>query len=1148
MTKIRRSFLATTVLMLLGTLVATPLMAQRTTATLRGTVTTEDDVAVGGANVVITGTNTGLNRTVVTDLNGRFLFPELPVGDYELQVEFPNFKTAVVEEIELGVADVREMNIQLQVGEFSDEVTVKAPIVLVETIGGEVSSTVSGEEIRELPLNGRNFTQLTQLMPGVSAPDGLDFKNKGLLSGVDLSVSGSSVTANQWVVDGAANNDVGSNRTILITPSVDAIEEFKIHRNSYGPEFGGAGGAQINLVTKSGTNQYRGSAFFFHRDDSLNEPNALLERAGADKEEIDRQDYGYTFGGPIVRDRVHFFVNQEWNDETRGTVRSATVPTAAERMGDFSQSGPCSGPIPVDPLTGEPFPGNVIPADRLSDAGVNLLNLYPSPNANASAGNCANWVGSVPTDIDWLQTSARIDATVTDSSTALVRYTKDDWDNPAVNAGQANGLWGDDPFPAVDSGWNQPGESLVAQVSNVFGGNKTNLATFSWSHNEIDITRGGTSAALNNQLNGLIPAFFPEGEKTHGADRSHPVYWGGATGQDLWNIAPWSNEQDLYVFKNDYQQVFGDHWLKAGVLYSDNSKQEDCCGASAFETPHFWGGAGINGWGATSGNRIADILIKDMYHGYDETAFQPSPELEWQDIEVYIGDSWTVSSNLTVDYGVRWSKFDQPEAKDDNIAAFYTELWDPALGNATCNGVAQVPGTDPCGAAGLEGGGQGVNGGFVEDDDDNFAPRVSAAWNVFGDGNSVLRAGFGQYYQRERVNIQLDFGGQPPFTRNTSGIRPLDNADPTFLAGGFGTPNRGIDPDNETPYNLQWNLTWEQRLGPEASVEVSYVGNRGKHLVTKSDINQVPPGDNDGDGVDDRLQFATAGGDGDGSVRPYFTGAGNRILYWETDGESEYDALQTQFRSYFGRGSIFQTSYTYSDFQANTSVASSSAGEEPVQITDRYNRGLDWGPADLHRRHILNSSLVWNGPAFEGRGSLFRNLLGNWTVGTVASYATGTPITVYVASVPGLGGGGIAGTGYADNNRPIQLGSCGGGGGAQVINPDSFTLDGFRLGDTSQMSGRGQCEGPDFFQVDLAFYKNIPLRDRFNLQFRVEVFNVTDETNYIAASVNNTIIPQNVVYSEDGTTIVSADFPADFGQATAVRDPRQVQLGFKLSF
>ncbi|MDX1748120.1 MAG: carboxypeptidase-like regulatory domain-containing protein, partial [Halobacteriales archaeon] len=361
--------------------------------------------------------------------DGSFNFNELQVGTYDLKVELQSFKTTVVSDIVLGVADIRELEVTMELGEISEEITVESPIVLVETIGGDVSTTITDEEITELPLNGRNFVQLTQLMPGVTAPDQLDFKNKGLLSGVDMSVSGSMATGQQWSVDGANNNDVGSNRTILVTPSVDAIEEFKIHRNSYSPEFGGAGGAQVNLVTKSGTNRYRGTAYYFSRNDSLNEKNALLEEAGQDKEELDFEDFGFTIGGPIVRDRVHFFGSQEWNDETRGTVRSAVVPTLAQRQGDFSDPGVpgCESPTPIDPLTGQPFPGNVIPPDRISEAGSALLELYPTPNTTPTANNCANWVASVPTNIEWNQSNARIDARIVDSARALVRYTRDDW-------------------------------------------------------------------------------------------------------------------------------------------------------------------------------------------------------------------------------------------------------------------------------------------------------------------------------------------------------------------------------------------------------------------------------------------------------------------------------------------------------------------------------------------------------------------------------------------------------------------------------------------------------------------------------------------------------------------------------------------------
>lgn len=1132
-------------------LLCDPLIAQRTAGDLRGRVTADGGAALPGATVTVTNVDTGRAQTVTTNEVGAFAFTNLQVGNYELVAEMAEFKTGKVEGIVLHVADIREVDVALQVGEISETITVTSDAVLIETIGGEVASIITGDEVRELPLNGRNFTQLTQLMPGVSAPDNLNFTNKGLLSGVDLSVSGSAVTGNQWQVDGANNNDVGSNRTILVTPSVDAIQEFKIHRNSYGPEFGGAGGAQINVVTKGGTNDYLGSAYMFYRNDTFNEKNALLRGTGQDKDELDRQDFGFTFGGPIVKDKLHFFVSQEWNDETRGTVRAAVVPTDLERRGDFSQSVPgCTPTAPVDPLTGLPFAGNVIPQDRLSAAGLAFLRLYPSPNVTPSSGGCNNWVASVPTDIEWQQTNARLDWSVNDSTNVLLRYTTDDWENPGPNAGGTNGLWGDDPFPTVDSAWTQPGDSLIAQLNQVIGSSIVNTVTFTRSTNEIDIVQEDP-LGLVDEINGLIPPVFPDSGRLAGAGRAHPVYWGGATGTDLWTIAPWNNEQDLNVLKNDYQQVFGNHVVKAGFLYSDNNKRENCCGSSSFETPHFWGGVGVGGFGATSGNRIADILIRDMFHGFDESAAQPSPDLEWQDIEVYVGDSWSIGDNVTLDLGLRYSRYREPVAADNDIVAFVPELFDPALGNAPCNGIAQVPGTTPCADAGLVGGGVGVSRSFVDGDTDNFAPRLGVAWNLGGRGQHVLRAGFGQFFQRDRVNIQLDFAGQPPFTPNVSGIRPLDANN--FDGGqGFGVPNRGINPDNETPYNLQFNLTWEQKLPGDSSLELSYVGNRGRHLPAKGDINVVPEGDLNGNGVPDRLDFVRGGNDGDGSVRPYFTGGGNQILFWDNRGESEYDALQAQYRANFGRGSVVQASYTWSRFKANTSVASSSAGPEAVQATDLDNLALDWADADLHREHVFNASLVWNGPAFDGRDGFFRSLFGDWTIGTVVSYASGIPLTVYAIDIPGLGGSGFAGTGFDDNNRPLRVAgvSCG-GSGDQILNPGAFTLNGLRLGDTSQMSGRGQCDGPDFFQIDLAFYKHINFGKRVSGQFRIEIFNLTDEVNYIGNSVNNVIRPFDVVLDSDlgsATQIVSAEIPGNFGVANAARDPRQVQLGLKLTF
>jgi len=1145
------------VFLLIATLIlALPAFAQRTTASLRGTVTDPDGASVEGATATLINTETGWTRVATTNAAGSYLFGDVPVGYYVLDVTKEGFATSVVSNLQLNVADTRRLDVELEVGMIQDEITTTAASVAIETIGGEVAGLIDGEQIRELPLNGRNFVQLTQLMPGVSTPEGgFDSKNKGLLGGVDLSVSGGSVTGNLWTVDGANNNDVGSNRTILIYPSVESIEEFKIHRNSYGAEFGGASGAQVNLVTRGGTNDYKGSVYYFRRDDSLNETNAFLEQAGLDTEPLSRDDYGFTFGGPIMKDKVHFFVSSEWNKESRGVVRSGFVPTAAQRQGDFS--GPsipgCTPAPPIDPLTGEPFPGNVIPGDRLSDAGLLFWQLYPLPNVDPAPGTCNNWVRAVSTPIDWNQINARVDFSVNQRTQLMVRYTDDAWDNAAPNAGEGNGLWGDDQFPAVEGAWDQPGASFVTQLNQVIGTNAVNTFTFSFSGNEISINRGGERPELNGQINGQIPAIFDG--KTGGEDRSHPVFWGGQGYAPLWNIAPWRNDQDLLTFKDDYEQVFGNHWAKFGALYADNKKEEFCCGSSSHETPQFWGAAGVNGWGATTGNVIADFLLEDMTFGFSENSFQPAPELEWQDIEVYAADSWQVRDNLTLDAGVRYSRLKAPYAVDNSITSFDPNSFDPALGSDPCNGILQVPGTDPCGEAGFLGGAEGPGRGLVAEDNDNFAPRLGLAWDVFGRGRSILRAGLGQFYQRERVNIQLDFGTNAPFAEVRSGIRFLDEAGepcPGCFAVASGIPTRGIDTDAETPYTWQYNLTWEQQLNPNTTVEIGYVGSRGYHLTRRSDINQVPFGDVNGNGIPDRLEYVRANGDPGtlASLRPFSPFGDSLILFWENDGRSKYDSIQTQFRTRFGSGSQFQASYTLSSLKADDPLTDSGAGTFPGQITDRDNPAADWGYAGTHRKHVANASLIYNLPEFDFGSGFADAILNDWTIGVIAIYASGAPITVYTGSIPGLSGG-PSGTGFNDNQRPNRVpGVPCSGSGRQLINPAAYTLDGFQLGSIGNAE-RGDCEGPDFFQVDLSFYKSFPIGNRFEGQFRIEIFNVFDRVNYIGSSVINDMNPLTVTFDgpvDEATEIVSAELPLSFGQATAARDPRQIQLGFRLSF
>jgi Carboxypeptidase regulatory-like domain len=1153
-------------LFLLGGLLAlsAPAYAQRSTASLRGTVSDPTSAVIAGAKVTVKGEDTGLTRSTTTNSAGLYSFTDLPVGSYRIEVEFAGFRTAVRSHVGLNVADTRALDLQLETGEVTEQVTVEAAAVAVQTVGGDVSGLVTGEQVRELPLNGRNFLQLATLMPGVAAPDFLNVKDKGLLGGSDLSVSGSDVTSNIWTVDGANNNDVGSNRTILVYPSVDSIEEFKIHRNSYGAEFGQSGGAQINIVTRSGANEFHGSAYYFGRRDALNSKNYFLEIAGQDKEKLDYNAFGWTFGGPIIKDKLHFFASQEFNRETRGSVRTAFVPTEAERNGDFSGSriDGCSPPIPIDPLTGQPFPGNRIPSNRLSPGGLLYLQLYPTPNTTPGAGSCNNWVTSLNSPINWREESLRLDWTLTNTTRVMVRYTQDAWTNNAPNLN--SNLWGDDPFPAVDSNWDQPGKSLVAQLTHNVGSKGVNSLQFSYSANSITVTRGGTNPDLNNQINAAIPGLFPDSIREYGADRGHPVFWGGAGYSTLWNEAPFRNNQDLFVLRDDYSAVFGKHFLKAGILGSFNKKNEDSQGNGSLEASQFWGSTGLASNGVGTGNLLADFLLRDMTFGFTEIGSQRQVPQRWKDLELYAQDSWKVRPHVTVDYGIRYSRFYNPYAADDGIASFNPARFDPALGADPCNGLMYPPGTNPCQAAGFLGGSDGPNRSLYDQNTNLFAPRLGIAWDVHGDGKMAIRAGAGQFFLRERLSPGLGLANNPPFNRLLTGQRTLDSAQepcPGCFGVANGAPAVGREVKALTPNNWQWNVSVQREIFRNTTLELAYVGSKGNHLLRTYDANQVQNGDINGNGVDDRLDYVRAGDDSGAraTVRPYGAIGDGRITFWDHSGDSIYHSLQTQLLSRFGRGSQLQASYTWSRAISNIPLDNSDGGlSAEMSALDLGNPAADRGLARVHRAHVFNASLVLELPTLENKSGFVKHVFGDWEIGTIAAAASGTPITVHTGSIPGLNGG-PSGTGYTDNQRANRVPgvSCRASGGApeQILNPAAYTLNGFQLGSIGD-AGRGDCIGPSFFQVDLALYKNIRLGEKVKLQLRFEVFNVFNRVNFItngssSGGVNNSMDPSEVTLDAplaQATQITSATIPASFGQATSARDPRQAQFGVKLIF
>ncbi|HAF14045.1 MAG TPA: hypothetical protein DCK99_10180, partial [Blastocatellia bacterium] len=434
------------VMVLIGVGVFAAVSAQvSTVGTISGTVRDPKGAAVPKAEVVIQQEGTGVSRTVNADDNGFYLATSLPFGRYTISTAPRGFKKTVAEAVDLHVAENKVVNLDLQVGQVSETVTVSSDAAPVETRSGEISSLISEKQVTELPLNGRNYAQLALMVPGVSpvtqagAGGAFGTNGTGLDSHVDMSVNGNQSNANMWTVDGVNNMDVGSNATLLIFPSIDSIQEFRVERNSFSAEYGQAQGAVINLITKGGSNQFHGAAFEFLRRDKLNATDFFLNRAGQPKSQLKYNNYGFNFSGPIKKNRIFFFWNEEWRREQRGVVLSSKVPTAAERVGDFS--GALTDSLPHDPFTGLPFPGNKIPQANLSPAGLAILQMFPLPNTTGST----NWVSSLLEPIKTRQDSIRGDINITSKMNLLVKYTNETW----THGSAAGNFWGDSPFPTL---------------------------------------------------------------------------------------------------------------------------------------------------------------------------------------------------------------------------------------------------------------------------------------------------------------------------------------------------------------------------------------------------------------------------------------------------------------------------------------------------------------------------------------------------------------------------------------------------------------------------------------------------------------------------------------------------------------------------
>lgn len=1123
--------------------VSIPLSAQKFTGTIRGTVSDPSGAVVSGATVTVTNPGTGETRSVTTSDRGEYVFLELPASTYNLSVKQSTFKEYVTNGVELNVSSVATVNVTMTMGAATEQVTVEANAIQVETSTGAVGNVIEGNEVRELPLNGRSFAQLTQLMPGVSPASNFNSRNKGLEAGVDFSVNGNNTTGNIFLVDGVNNNDIGSNRTILIYPSIDDIQEFKILRNSYGPEYGQAMGAIVSIATKSGTNQFHGSGYYFGRNDVLNATDYFNNLNGIKKDKLRRNDFGYTIGGPIKKDKLFFFWSEEWNRELRGAARSATVPTVAEKNGDFSnlragcENTPTIGGLPV----------TAVPSGNISATGQLIVNLFPDPNVTNPV-NCQNWVQSLASPIYWREESIKADYNLGKTWKVLGRFTQDHWNQPSPST---LGYWGDDRYPSVDPNWVQPGYQATVKLTKLIGTSAVNDFQVSYAANRITVSTGGDNPGIVSQINQSYQTYFPQSGKYLGANVGYPVFWGGlgngANSDNLWNMGPWHNNEELYILKDDFSKVQGAHTFKVGFLASNNKKNE-LSGGSSGEAANYWGANANN-----SGNGTFNALYDQVTWGFGESQTNPFARTRWHDYEFYFGDTWKVGRRVTLEYGMRWSFLRTPFSRDNAISSWQPNLYDPALGGAACNGLLLVPGTNPCQplGPGFEGGVAGPNRSLKNNNNHAIAPRIGIAWDPRGDGKMVFRGGIGQFYQRERVTNYLLLGTNSPFSLSAGGSRQLSGSVLPGSLTASASPSWGIDPRADLPNTWQWNFTVEREISRGSKIELAYVGNRGGNVLRYKDVNAVLPAN--------RLDFAINNTNADRFATSFGT-----ISYGEWTAHSSYHSLQALYRTHI-KNIDGQMAYTWSKSLASTDITNSGNTGNTANITDVSNPDLDYGPTPIDRRHVFTSNIVYNFPAFTGRSAMLRTMAGGWEAGGILSYASGPSQTLF-----GLNGGatnapgGLQGTGYNSNQKPNRvLQDCRLHGGPKYAwyNPAAFTLDNYQLGSFGN-SSVGSCTGPGIAQTDFSMFKNFKVSERVGLQFRFEFFNLFNKTQFRADQVGLqlangatacTAAALNPECSGRAVNSVAFDFATQgqtttFGKASRARSPREIQYALKLTF
>jgi hypothetical protein len=1064
------------------------------TGAIVGTVKEATGAVIPRAVVKITNQGTGITREITSDDNGRYVAESLPVGFYDITAEVTGFKRFTHKGIKVDVADRLNIDIVMEVGQVSEVVTVQGEQPVVQTETGAVNYLISGNQITELAVNGRNFVQLAQLVPGASSTSRADQIGVGVTGNKGVAFNGLGQGYSGWLVDGAQNTDVGNQNSLSTYPAMEAIAEFRILSSNYSAEYGTAGGANVVAVTRSGSKEFHGSAYEFFRNDVLDARNFFAPTRAP----LRYNNFGYTFSGPFYipgtyntsKDKDFFFWSQEWRRIRRGVTVQAQTPTAAMRRGDFSELLNPSNPFTrstvqiMDPVTNQPFPGNVIPASRINaNAKILLDQVIPLPNRS---GQALNFVASPSVPTNFRQELIRADHHFNEQVNVMVRFIQDTFDDTPVTT-----LWTGSAFPTVNATIASPGKNLITKLTYAISPKTLNEFNFNVSANKIDIVLNGPATRPPGLT---IAEIFPENRENRIPNIGFAQGWGGInTGS--W---PWNNKNQVYTWSDTLSHTAGSHSLKMGGHYQWQIKDQDAFGPT---------NGNFNFNGSFTGNAIADFLL-GLPSSYSELDIQRTGRYRYHQFEAFFQDDWKVSPRLTLNLGVRWFGIPHIFEKDNAVTTFVPERWSASRAPRVNPDGTIVPGSGDILGNGIVRAGEGIPRGMVKDYWNTFAPRFGFAWDPWGDGKTVIRGGYGVGYYRVEGNDIYDFVNNPPFAQTVNITNPpLDNP-----GGGVAAPPRPIslfsyDFEYKVPTAQTYSLGIQRELFKNAGLEIAYVGSRGTHLDHARNINQpLRVGVFD---FDPRLNTNAISVE---ALRPFI--GWSTIRQAENTGSSTYHSLQVNFDKRFSDGLKFQVAYTFSKGIGDVFDAGGRSVNALPQ--DSYNMRAERGLLGFDRPHNLVINYIYELPFFKGRNDLLGRILGGWEISGITTASSGP------AASPGISTGrnGLA-------TRPDLVGNRieGARTAEQWFNTAAFAepAPGF-FGN----AGRNIIREPGIHKWDVSFFKNNRITESVNLQFRAEFFNIFNHTNFNGID----------------TTFGSGSF----GRATSARDPRIVQLGLKLSF